>query len=277
MREHVLWLGGSSADRCRKIKGKAAGVEPEFACANHTNHINRFVWFCKFAIPTSLRRPLRHDRRMTGYKLLDTLIADWSSILMPRLANPDVQSRLCSAGGELIHRTSFGSTGVQEIASAARVPKGSFYSYFESKDAYAAEILNDYWRMIDESFGDILRDESVPPLQAVSNFFAALVEYHADQQFIPGCLVGNLALELASTSNLVRGKLRHLFGQWTAELTGRLTEARLTEALPLDAEPVEVAACLIDAFEGAVLRAKVDQGRAALKRFQDFVLPRLLG
>lgn len=196
---------------------------------------------------------------------------------MPRPANPDTRSRLCSAGGELVHRTSFSSTGVQEITSAAKVPKGSFYSYFDSKDAYAAEILDEYWRMIDESFGHILRDESLTPLQAVRDFFGALVEYHADRQFIPGCLVGNLALELAATSDLVRGKLRHLFSQWTAELTVRLAEARRTEALPLRAEPAEVAACLIDAFEGAVLRAKVDQNRTALNRFQDFVLPRLLG
>jgi TetR/AcrR family transcriptional repressor of nem operon len=196
---------------------------------------------------------------------------------MPRPANPDVRNRLCSAGGDLIRRTSFGATGIQEITSAARVPKGSFYNYFDSKDSYATEILDDYWRTIDESCGETLRDRSLPPLQAVRDFFVALIEYHAERQFIPGCLVGNLALELAATSDLVRDKLRRLFTQWTAELAARVTEARQAGALPPDVNPEQVAAGLIDAFEGAVLRAKVDQGQAALKRFQEFVLPRLLG
>jgi TetR/AcrR family transcriptional repressor of nem operon len=104
----------------------------------------------------------------------------------------------------------------------------------------------------------------------------ALVGYHSERDFIPGCLIGNLALELAATNEAARGKLRQLFAHWTAGITARLTEARRAEAAPHDSEPEEVAAALIDAFEGAVLRAKVDRSRAALGRFENLVLPLFL-
>jgi TetR/AcrR family transcriptional repressor of nem operon len=194
---------------------------------------------------------------------------------MPRPANPEVRDRLRNAG-DLIHRTSFGTTGVHEITATAGVPKGSFYNYFESKEAYAVDLLDTYWRTIDETYGPILRDTSLPPTKAIRGFFIALVGYHSERDFIPGCLIGNLALELAATNEAARGKLRQLFAHWTAGITARLTEARRAEAAPHDSEPEEVAAALIDAFEGAVLRAKVDRSRAALGRFENLVLPLFL-
>lgn len=189
---------------------------------------------------------------------------------MPRPANPDVRNRLRVKGGDLIHQTSFGATGVQGITAAAGVPKGSFYNYFDSKDAYAAEILDEYWRGIDEAYGPLLRDAGRKPLAAIGDFFAGLTAFHAQRQFIPGCLIGNLALELAATSDVARDKLSEIFARWGAGIAARLTEAGRGDG-------ADIAAALIDAFEGAVLRAKVDRGQAALDRFTAITLPRLLG
>jgi len=38
----------------------------------------------------------------------------------------------------------------------------------------------------------------------------------------------------------------------------------------------ELAAALVDAWEGAVMRAKIERSGAAFKRFETVVLPRLL-
>jgi TetR/AcrR family transcriptional repressor of nem operon len=177
----------------------------------------------------------------------------------------------------LIHKSSFGATGVQDITAAAGVPKGSFYNYFSSKEAYAVDLLDTYWRTIDETYGSILRDSSLRGTEAVRKFFAALIQYHAKQRFTPGCLIGNFALELASTNDSARDKLRQLFAQWTAGITARLSEGRSKRISRTDARPEEIAAALVDAYEGAVLRAKVDQSRGALTRFEKVVLPLFLG
>jgi len=195
---------------------------------------------------------------------------------MPRAPNPDVRDRLHHAGGKLVQGTSFGGASVQDITAAAGVPKGSFYNYFESKDAFAVELLETYWQAIDDAYGPILNAPNTAPLEAIRDFFDGLIAYHAERRFTPGCLIGNLALELAATNPMVRASLRGLFSRWTQALVGRLRDAAGQGALAEGQDLNELAAALIDAFEGAVLRSKVDQDKAALRRFSELVLPRLL-
>ncbi|MGY2488498.1 helix-turn-helix domain-containing protein [Cupriavidus sp. CP313] len=57
---------------------------------------------------------------------------------MPRPANLEVCNRLLHAGGRVIHELGFNASGVQDIVAAANVPKGSFCSYFDSKEAFAS-------------------------------------------------------------------------------------------------------------------------------------------
>ena len=65
---------------------------------------------------------------------------------MPRPSNPEVRKRLLAAGLDLIHLRGFAASGVKEITDAAGVPKGSFYAYFPSKEAFASAILDAFNR-----------------------------------------------------------------------------------------------------------------------------------
>src|SRR6476659_11363181 len=68
---------------------------------------------------------------------------------MPRPSNPEVRRRLLAAGLDLVHARGFAASGVKDITDAAGVPKGSFYAYFPSKEAFAAAILDHYWSDIE--------------------------------------------------------------------------------------------------------------------------------
>ncbi len=72
---------------------------------------------------------------------------------MPRPQNPDVRKRLMAAGQQLFLTQGFNGCGVQEITSAAEVPKGSFYSYFETKEAFALAVLEEFWIGVEKKFG----------------------------------------------------------------------------------------------------------------------------
>src|SRR5277367_6556584 len=89
------------------------------------------------------------------------IITDRSSAMgdMPRPANPEVRKRLLAAGFELIHARGFAASGVKDITDAADVPKGSFYAYFPSKEAFAATILDAYWVDIETRLVPILRGD----------------------------------------------------------------------------------------------------------------------
>jgi TetR/AcrR family transcriptional repressor of nem operon len=195
---------------------------------------------------------------------------------MPRPPNIEVRSRLLSIGQQVVHANGFNGSGVQDITGAAGIPKGSFYNYFESKDAFAADVLERYWSELEESLGPILYDARVKPLARITAYFRDLCKYHAADDFKLGCLIGNLSLELAGGSAEIRAKLLDILFRWEAMLAACLQEAQERNELPADREPAEIAATLIEGWEGAVMRSKVEQNGNACERFVEKVLPKLI-
>jgi len=192
---------------------------------------------------------------------------------MPRPANPETRSRLLKKGGDLVSSRGFNATGVQEITAAAGVPKGSFYNYFDSKEAFAVEILSDYWDSIVALYGPILADRHAPPLSRIARYFAGLAEFHARRQYAFGCLIGNMALEVTPSSEEVRVKLAAIYREWATSLAECLREAQARKELAPDRDARQLAVALIDTFEGAVMRAKVERSRAPFDSFERCVLP----
>ena len=91
-----------------------------------------------------------------------------------------------------------------------------------------------------------------------------------------GCLIGNMALEVTPTSEDVRIKLAAIYREWSAALASCLREAQEKGELSAGKNPEQIAVALIDTFEGAVMRAKVERSRAPFDSFERFVLPSLL-
>jgi len=195
---------------------------------------------------------------------------------MPRPANPDTRNRLLEKGGDLLSRIGFNATGVQEITAAAGVPKGSFYNYFESKEAFAVEVLGEYWGSVAAEYGPLLRDRKTSPLHRISNYFRGLAEFHKRNRYASGCLIGNMALEVTPSSADVRAKLVAVYREWAQELADCLQEAQAGKELSSGKDAKQLAVALIDTFEGTVMRAKVERSGKPFESFERYVLPCLL-
>jgi TetR/AcrR family transcriptional regulator, transcriptional repressor for nem operon len=190
---------------------------------------------------------------------------------MPRPPNPEVRKRLLAAGLNLIHARGFAASGVKDITDAARVPKGSFYAYFRSKEAFAAAILDAYWNDIEARLVPVLEGDGSTQ-DRVTRFFHALADDHEAGSFLLGCLIGNLSLELSSNSEPVRAELLSILERWRGALAECLRSGDLRE----DLDPDEVASRLIEAWEGAALRGKLIRSRIPYDRFESGTIPALL-
>jgi TetR/AcrR family transcriptional regulator, transcriptional repressor for nem operon len=195
---------------------------------------------------------------------------------VPRPANPEVRQRLMKAGRELFLKLGFNGCGVQEIATASGIPKGSFYSYFDSKDAFAMAVLEEYWNGVEERFGGILVDTKLSPAKRIARYFHELSEEKAVNNYAHGCLIGNLSLEISNASSQVRSKLSDIFERWEASLVRCLREAQGKSEIPRHADLRDLAAAIIESWEGAAMRAKVEQKRWPYRRFEEVLLPALL-
>ena len=190
---------------------------------------------------------------------------------MPRPPNPEVRKRLLAAGLDLIHARGFAASGVKDITDAAGVPKGSFYAYFASKEEFAGAILEAYWVDIETRLLPIL-DGEASTQERITSFFHALADEHQAGNFLLGCLIGNLSLELSSSSEPIRGRLIDIVDRWGSALAECLRSGDLREDLVAD----EVACRLIEAWEGAALRGKMIRSRVPYDRFEADTVPALL-
>jgi TetR/AcrR family transcriptional repressor of nem operon len=195
---------------------------------------------------------------------------------MPRPPNPDVRRRLLEAGLDLVHARGFAASGVKDITDTAGVPKGSFYAYFPSKEAFAAAILEYYWSDIEKRLVPILGADGSAQ-QRITRFFHALADEHEARDFLLGCLIGNLSLELGGSSEPARTELLRILDRWDDALTACVRAGQGgAGGIRTDLDATELAALLIEAWEGAALRGKVTRSRAPYDRLEAVTIPALL-
>ena len=66
------------------------------------------------------------------------------------MARGETKSRLLEAGRNIFLEKGFNHAGIEAILQVAGVPKGSFYNYFESKEDFGLQVIDDFARCHDE-------------------------------------------------------------------------------------------------------------------------------
>ena len=190
------------------------------------------------------------------------------------MARPSVKEQIVEAGMKCLLEKGFNGVGVQEITAAAGVPKGSFYNHFESKEALGAEVIDRYASTNPRRA--ILRDKSRGPLERLRAYFAEMNKTLVESQFGRGCILGNMSAELANQSELIRGSLVNYYDGWTGELANTIAEAQAAGEIKNTAPARELAAFILDAYEGALLRARVERSNAPFERFTQLAIQQIL-
>jgi TetR/AcrR family transcriptional repressor of nem operon len=185
------------------------------------------------------------------------------------MPKPNVREQLVDAGLKTLHAHGFNGCAVQDITQAAGVPKGSFYNHFESKEALALAALERFWDVGAER-RELLADASSDPVDRLRTHFQMLSDAVVRNRFTKGCLIGNFSAEMASAP-LFSQRLAEMYAAWTRAIAAcvdsAMQQGRVHPGISADA----VAAFLVNAWEGAVLRAKVEQDAAALDAFRTVV------
>jgi TetR/AcrR family transcriptional regulator, transcriptional repressor for nem operon len=190
------------------------------------------------------------------------------------MARHNVREQIVEAGLKALLEKGFNGCGVQEITDAAGVPKGSFYNHFESKEALGAAIVERYGETNPRRA--LLRDKSVPPLERLRRHFDALSDMYAGLNYGRGCLLGNFSAELAAQSPLIRERLAALYAAWTKDIEAAIGDAQADASISTRIDAGDLAAFLLDAYEGALLRARVERSRHAFDTFMTVTFKQIL-
>jgi TetR/AcrR family transcriptional repressor of nem operon len=184
---------------------------------------------------------------------------------MPRTADKtDIPRRLLDAGYALFNQLGYNATGIQQIADKAGVPKGSFYNHFDSKEAFAAQIIRNYGTWVDKAWDTAMADAPADPVDAIAHLFASFIRHH-EQTGLQGCLVGNFAAEVAESSSTCREVMCCVMDGWRVRLAGLIAQAQAQGRMRQDLDALALSGFFWDAWEGAVLRMKVEHSTQPLK------------
>jgi len=114
----------------------------------------------------------------------------------------------------------------------------------------------------------IKADFAPSPLEKLRRYFEDKIATNGYQSGrFTGCLLGTLSLEVAGYNTEIRRLLRRSFDEWQAAIAGIIREAIEGGQLSRAASEHELAAIILDTWEGAQVRAKADRSDKALNLF----------
>lgn len=192
------------------------------------------------------------------------------------METPSTREHLLQVGLERLRSTGYTATGVKEILDLAGVPKGSFYHYFPSKEAFAGEVFQLYAEGEARRSERILGDRKVAPLKRLRQYFEELISVYGQSAAISGCLVGSLSLEVADHSPKLQMQLKAVYGFWQKGIADVLREAVERGDLPRSTQPDKLAEFLLNSYEGALVRMKAEKSDKPLENFLHFAFNVLL-
>lgn len=169
----------------------------------------------------------------------------------------------------LAHLTEKGysATGVDEILAHARVPKGSFYHYFQNKEAFGLALIDAYHAYFVALLDSAFADTTLSPLHRMRAFTARAEAGMARHDFRRGCLIGNLGQEMGALPESFRAQLQAVLEDWQARTAACLEAAKAAGELANTADCAALAAFFWTGWEGAVLRAKLNRNAVPLRQF----------
>ena len=169
----------------------------------------------------------------------------------------DTREALLRCGMEVLTTQGMSATGIDAVLKRVGVPKGSFYHYFDSKDAFGFEVLQRYADYFARKLDRWLLEEGPSPLERLTRFVDDAKAGMVRHDFERGCLVGNLGQEVSTLPEGYREALEDVLRDWERRVAACLRLAADADEIPPGSDCDELASFFWVGWEGAILRARL--------------------
>lgn len=182
-------------------------------------------------------------------------------------------------GSALIQRQGYHAVGVNDILRATGIPKGSFYNFFASKEAFAEAILEAYGTDYAKWVKQLLtaKAENVPAIDRLENFYKTLIDANEEDAFSRGCLIAKLSNELARESDRLAEVCERNFQLLIGGITHVLAEAQQKGTVRSDYTPDQLAEYCHAGFYGQFPRVSATRKRISMDAWLSMTMNFLKG
>ncbi|MBR9872484.1 MAG: TetR/AcrR family transcriptional regulator [Gammaproteobacteria bacterium] len=175
----------------------------------------------------------------------------------PKVATQDVRSHILETAQVIISGKGFSAVGLNQILQAAGVPKGSFYHYFGSKEAFGEELLKSYFADYHETLDAMLSRPGLNGAERLISYWQTWLETQSACDPKGKCLTVKLAAEVSDLSETMRAVLARETSRVVARLEQAVAEGIEDGSLPATLNAKVTAATLYQLWLGASLRSKI--------------------
>lgn len=184
--------------------------------------------------------------------------------------NNNNREQLLTQGVSIFINQGYHGTGIKEVLDRVKVPKGSFYNYFESKEHFGAEVIRQYAKQMIANMDTWLNEPDRDAFKALKQFFDQEIIRHEEAR--EGCLIGNLGAELGDSSELCRQAMSESLQLMQQRFVRILQKAQEQETVRKDIAAEELASILLNSYEGALLRMQIENSLEPLQQLNKLML-----
>lgn len=167
------------------------------------------------------------------------------------------RQHILQAAKPLIGLRGFSAVGLAQILDVAGIPKGSFYHYFESKEAFGEELLRTYIEDYLLMMEDLLKKGDGNAAQKLTRYCQFWRDTHLEGQVGGKCLIVKLAAEVSDLSERMRAILEVGTTTVIDRLGTVITQGQAEGSVGNQQTPQMLAAALYQLWLGATLMVKI--------------------
>ena len=164
------------------------------------------------------------------------------------------RQRLIDAALYLFWERGFANTSMSELLSRAEVNSGSFYHFFESKEALLKAVLELYLEALEPQIIAPARADTSDPIERIFAILAGYRERILITNCHYGCPLGRLALEIDPENRPAHALIAENFRGWISAIRTCIEEAkdRFVDGTDLDS----LAVFVLTTMEGGVMLSR---------------------
>jgi TetR/AcrR family transcriptional repressor of nem operon len=174
-------------------------------------------------------------------------------------AAPDTRAKLLDAARDVIRTKGYAGSTVDDICAAAGVTKGSFFHYFDSKEALGIAAVERFGAMAATLFGNAPYRSEPDPRDRVLGYVDFRIALLQGKIPFYTCLIGTTVQEAYASHPNLRVACERMLSEHVAELTRDLAAAKARYAPDASWDPESVGYFMQCVLQGAFIFAKAKQ------------------
>lgn len=185
---------------------------------------------------------------------------------------------ILKTGSDLVLHKGFVGVGLQEILKNCGIPKGSFYHYFESKEAFGCELVKHYVENYQLRLNELWAESPASPQSSTpQSAYNKLINYFSlwindpltSCGWADTCLVVKLAAEVSDLSEDMRSIMAQGVDGLIINISELIHAGRADQSISMQGDALINAQVIYQMWLGAALLSKLQKDKAPLHHALD--------